>query len=330
MQNNILDEWLDLIPNKKIIKIKLDNSISNVFNKLTKLNYIMSFDVEFIRYVIKYNQVQTIHELGGILFNKVDNNWYLHSIFHVNLIPLINNINQYYLLTSNYNTTTNKTTNKLIENEKILLPNNKINENNIEEILSNDPIIKLYIDAKTIDILIKNNNINDIMKKIEKIKYMIKGYDLLKLPKEYNLFIENINLILNDIDVKNRQINDSKKFIKLTNQLFLQSYLIVKGMEDIKALKNHTILLGEKYNNITHYYDIAKYNNILFKICNSAQLEKTYKCLENMNLTNDYNKYLDIINEFTEMKAHNPLVDAYYTFIIFIVFKLNKVDKHYV
>ena len=54
MENNILNNWLNMIPNKKILKIKLDDQISIEFNKVTKLQYIISFDIEFIRYVIKY------------------------------------------------------------------------------------------------------------------------------------------------------------------------------------------------------------------------------------------------------------------------------------
>jgi hypothetical protein len=93
----------------------------------------------------------------------------------------------------------------------------------------------------------------------------------------------------------------------------------------MKALKNHTILLKQNYIILKFFFDISKYNKILFDKCNSAKLEDTYLCLKKMNLFNDYNKYYDIINEFSEMKAHNPLVDAYYTFIIFLVFQLNKI-----
>ena len=165
------------------------------------------------------------------------------------------------------------------------------------------------------------------MKKIEKIKHMIKGYDLIKFPKLHQLFIENINLILNDELVKSRQITKLNKFINLTNQLFSISYLIVKGLEDLKALKNHTLLLHENYIKLIHIFDISIYNNILFDYCKSAKLEQTYKCLENKNLLNDFQKYLNIISNFTDIKAHNPLVDAYYTFIIFIIFELKKNSK---
>ena len=324
MENDILNKWLNIIPNKKIIKIKLDNDIINIFNKITTLNYIISFDVEFMRFVIKNEQVKTINEMGGIIFMKVNNDWYLDSIFHFNLLPLVKNISQYYLLTSEYNTLSKKTYQKIIKNEKLLLPEYKINKKNYKNLLLTDPIINLYLKPSQIDIL-KNDNYDNVKKKIEKIKYNIKGYDLIKLPKIYKLFTKNINLILNDTDVKSRQILEHKKFIKLTNKLFSISYLIVKGLEDIKALKTHTLLLKQYSNNIINLFDIAKYNTILFNKCDSAKLENTYICLDKINLLNDYIKYYNIINDFTDMKAHNPLVDAYYTFIIFIVFASKKI-----
>lgn len=322
MEHELLNSWLDLILNKKTYQIKLDDNIKNKFNKLTFLKYIISFDVEFIRYVIEYKQIQTINEMGGIIFIRINNEWYLHAIFHLNLIPIIENINQYYLLTSNYNTITEKTYNKVINNEKLLLPEYKINENNYKEILLNDPIINLYIKPKEINLLLKKDY-KIIKKKVEQIKFMIKGNDLLNLPNKYNLFIKNINLILNDKKVKKRQVTKTNDFIKLTNKLFSISFLIVKGIEDIKALKNHTILLKQKYILLTNFFDIAIYNKLLFNKCNSAKLEETYFCLKKMNLLNNYEKYNKIINKFTEFKAHNPLVDAYYTFIIFMILNKN-------
>lgn len=322
---NILNNFLDNIPNKKILKIKLDDDISTLFNKITKLNYVISFDIEFIRYIIKYNQIHTINEMGGIIFVKTKKIWILHSIFHLNLHPFVSNIKQYYLLTSNYNTVSDKTYKKIIKNEKLLLPEYKINELNYKKILLYDPIVKLYISKKQIDKLLKNDNYNVIKNKIDKIKFMINGYDLIKLPKEYKLFTNNINLILNDSNVKFREITETVYFINFINELFSISFLIVKGIEDLKAIKNHTKLLKQNYIKLTNFFDIAKYNEILFTKCNSAKLENTYFCLQKMNLIDDYNKYYDVINEFTEMKAHNPLVDAYYTFIVFIIFKLKKI-----
>ena len=70
------------------------------------------------------------------------------------------------------------------------------------------------------------------------------------------------------------------------------------------------------------YFDIAQYNNDLFNNCNSAELEKSFICLKNLNLTQKYDKYFKIIKKFTNFKAHNPLIDAYYTWIIFNIYNI--------
>ena len=295
----ILLDWLDLIPIKKILNIKLSEKLSETYNKITRLNYIISFDIEFLRYFINYKDIQTIHEMGGLVFCKQNDEWYLYCLFHLNLIPLFNNIKKYYLLLSMTNTVSEDTYNKLLENEKQLLP-----EFNPKSILT-----KIY----------KSN-------KIDKIKFMIKAINLEKYKKEYELFKENIYLILNDRLVKKREINKDlqKIFIKFTNILFSNSYLIIKGLEDLKALKNHTLQLQEKYIKITNYYDIAIHNDYLHKICNSAKLENTYFCVEKRNLIKPYFNFLNNLENFTEIKAHNPLIDAYYTWIIFNIFILGE------
>jgi len=316
-----LDEWLSFIPLKKIINIGLNNKLTEIYNKKTKLNYIISFDVEFIRYLIKNEQKQNIHEMGGIILIKKNNKWYLYCIFHFNLKPLITNINQYYFLKSLYNTVSDKTNKKLIKIENKILPENNIN--NFEKM----NITKIYLSKTKINklVLLRCTDNEKLEKKLGKIKHMIKGSDLIKYP-EYDLFKKSIYLINNDKEVLKRQINYQNKFINLTNLLFSKSLLIVKGKEDINALKNHTLMLNEKYIELNNIVDIAEYNDILHKKCNSAELEKTYYCLSNLNFTNDYKSYLKIIKDFTNLKAHNPLVDAYYTWIIYNIFLLNKIE----
>lgn len=315
-----MEEWINLISNKKLINIKLEDNLSNKYNKLTKMKYIISFDVEFLRYSINNSQIQTIHELGGLLFEKKSNNWYLMYIFHFNLIPIIKNIKQYYLLTSQYNTVSDDTLIKIIEIEKELLPENCINTINDKHILKTNKIIKRYLPNKLINKLLKEDNFENIKKKLSKIKYSIKGSDL--RDKEYELFKKSTELILNDPDSIERQIrkNDELKFINLTNKLFSKSYLIVKGLEDFKALKNHSLLLRQNSIKLTNYFDIAQYNAMLFEKCQSAELEKTFICLDKLGLTKPFSKYNEIIMDFTNMKAHNPLVDAYYTWVIFNIY----------
>lgn len=307
-----MEEWINLIPNKKLINIKLENNLSDKYNKLTKMNYIISFDIEFLRYSINNSQVPTIHELGGLLFEKKNNIWYFMYIFHFNLIPIINNIKQYYLLTSQYNTLSDDTLKKIIEIENELLPENNINT------LKKNKIIKRYLPKKIINKLLNEKDITIIKKKLSKIKYSIKGSDLYN--KDYELFKKSTELILNDPDSVARQIRkeDEIKFINLTNNLFSKSYLIVKGLEDIKALKNHSLLLKQNSIKLINYFDIAQYNTMLFEKCQSAELEKNFICLDKLGLTKPFLKY-NIIDS-TKMKAHNPLVDAYYTWIIFNIY----------
>jgi hypothetical protein len=334
----MLEEWISLIPKKQLINKKIQETLSNKYDKITNLQYIISFDIEFLNYnnvrIISsqpaqstksvqcvqskqnnYERIQTIHELGGLIFERKKDGWYLNYLFHFNLIPLIKNIKQYYLLTSQYNTLCNNTLEKVLELEKQLLPENIIiNMENIN-LLGENTIIKKYLPYFK-----KFTDIDILKKKISKIKYMIKGHDLSK--SDYELFKKIITLILNDKDSIQREIKkeNQKKFIKLTNELFSKSYLIVKGVEDIKALKNHTILLNEESVKLTNYFDIAIYNEKLFKKCNSAELEKTFICLEKLNKTQTYNDYYQYIKTFTNLKAHNPLVDAYYTWIIFNIY----------
>jgi hypothetical protein len=230
------------------------------------------------------------------------------------MIPLITNLKQYYLLTSNYNTITNETLAKVIEIEKKLLPEYITDI----KLLKKNVIIRRYLSNRKIKTLVNDIDIN---KKLSKIKYMIKGSDLKK--NEYELFTKSIKLILSDPDVLKRQIKSENQsmFIKLTNLLFSKSYLIVKGEEDLKALKNHTLMLNENSIKLQFFFDIATYNNLFLKKCNSAQLENTYECLKKLNFVQKYDFYLKIIENFTEVKAHNPLVDAYYTLVIFNILK---------
>ena len=110
----MLEEWISLIPKKILINKKLHETLSNKYDKITNLQYIISFDIEFINYnnvriipinreqpvqptQTKYNnyeRLQTIHELGGLIFEKRKDGWYLTYLFHFNLIPIIKNIKQ--------------------------------------------------------------------------------------------------------------------------------------------------------------------------------------------------------------------------------------------
>ena len=105
---------------------------------------------------------------------------------------------------------------------------------------------------------------------------------------------------------------------------------IIKGFEDLKAINNHALLyncINENIvtNNKINYVDIADYNDDLYKKCGSAKLYETYLCLMKYKHLHDENwiKVGDaIIKEYMKlnMKPHNPLVDAYYTLIVYIAY----------
>jgi hypothetical protein len=267
--------------------------------------------------------------MGGIVLVKKKNNWYLSHIFHLNLPPLISDPNKLYLLSSTYNTLTTKNT-KIVEKiEKELLPNYELvskkhlTDNEIIKIIKKYTISNLYLSNGRISKLlkIKNINYNRFIKELSKIKHVVYGNDLINYSNEYKLFKKIIKTIFNDELCLARTVTKPKEFIKLTNIIFSESLLIVKGLEDIKALQSHGLFLNVKVNANFEYFDIAKYNETLFKKCNSAELEKTYLCLEKLNYTQVFNKYLFKIKQIMDLKAHNPLTDAYYTWIIYNVFK---------
>jgi hypothetical protein len=288
-----IDLWLNYITNKKKISIKLDDDLNDFYNKQTNLNYIISFDIEFIRLSRNNQQLQTVNEMGGIIFCKINNFWYLNYLFHFNLPPQHKHINELYLMMTKYNTLSKKTEKKNIELENKLL------------------------DYFKPSILTKKN---------KKYCFKINGYSL-KDKIKHDLFVKIINNIFNDKEYKKRLIIDDVNFMKLTVKLFNKSFLIVKGEEDFKALNNQLVLLNVKKKFIfKNYFDIAFFNNFLFKKCGSAELEKSYYCLENLGFTKTFNKYLEIIITFTKLKAHNPLIDSYLTWIIYNIFSLNKIN----
>ena len=107
----------------------------------------------------------------------------------------------------------------------------------------------------------------------------------------------------------------------LLNDILLNSHLIIKGREDLKAIKNHTLLYDIKTNvELYKFSDIALYNDKLLTICNTAELKKSYDCLHDKKLTNKYLIYYNKLKQNIEIKAHNPLVDAVLTLIIFNIF----------
>ena len=336
LKDVLLLKWLEFIPNKLLLWEEISDELSLIYSQKTDLNYIISFDIEFFHYKINKRQIQTIREMGGLILYKLNKKWYLVAIFHLNLATSTN-INNLYLLSSKYATLSDDTLKKVQDLEKQLLPHydlttqKTLTDDEFISFIKKNKLYSLYLHDKKINKLIEIKKINydKFMKELGRIIHLIYGYDLVKYKYEHTLFFQIQNLVLNDPDNLARTLPKSKEkhFIDLTNILFGKSFLIIKGMEDIKALKNQSML--NKLNTDTHfkYFDIATYNSILFSKCNSAELEKTYTCLTDLNYTQMYHKFSNIINKFSKMKAHNPLVDAYYTWIIYNIFLLNNINE---
>jgi hypothetical protein len=98
---------------------------------------------------------------------------------------------------------------------------------------------------------------------------------------------------------------------------------MVKGNMDLIAINN----LMKQYNlpilpKKIVVYDIAFFNDIFRKLCNNAQLEKTYYCIieKNLldpNLKKDLKKiFRSLVLNDKKLIAHNPLVDSFYTLIV--------------
>jgi len=291
-----LDLWSSYINCKQKVSIKLSDELNNIYNQIN-FKYIIIFDIEFIRLHRNGNQLQTVNEMGGLVLQKINNFWHIVLLFHLNLPSQHENINELYLIMTKYNTLSTKTTNKNVKLEnKLFNYFNQHDENSISET------------------------------KNKKYGFKIYGYKLRKNKKQYVLFTQITNNIFNDKLYKKRLIKNDIEFMKLTNILFNKSYLIVKGREDFKALHTHLNLLNIEPLPYNNYFDIAIYNNFLFTKCKSAELSKSYICLEELNLTKSFDEYIKIIQIFTgDFKAHNPVIDSYLTWIIYNIFILKKI-----
>jgi hypothetical protein len=109
---------------------------------------------------------------------------------------------------------------------------------------------------------------------------------------------------------------------------------MVKGNMDLLAIDN----LMKQYDlprlpKTIVVYDIAFFNDIFRKLCNNAQLEKTYHCIIEKNLLDpelkqDLKKiFKSLVLIDNKLVAHNPLVDSFYTLIVGLTMYNNNNNK---
>ncbi len=189
------------------------------------------------------------------------------------------------------------------------------------------------------------NNMYESENIIKKISVVLKSLIYLKLIKSYHKkvqFKQIMKIYFEDkyiksilIDVFNHNMIISSFYNLVTSNRGIN---IIKGGEDIKAIVNHHNMLNYKTYNSSYkiqdiksimksinIIDIAEYNSEIYKKCGSAKLLESYECLIN---DKDYiHKESNIVStkilqKFmnNEIRAHNPLVDAYYTLNVFIMF----------
>jgi hypothetical protein len=125
-----------------------------------------------------------------------------------------------------------------------------------------------------------------------------------------SLLLDAIKIYKNDLNVKKRHQPFSwiNKFMKI----YEKSVIIVKGHEDINALKNLCKIKNFNYKDPLKIIDIANWNKKSRLVCGSAQLENTFRCIipKLDHETKEVAKQLD----FDE--AHNPMTDASMTLVV--------------
>ena len=307
--------WLNNIPLKNIVNIKLCDKLQIILNKMTNKSSILIFDIEFQTY---FNNKHLL-EMGGILFEKRNNEWYYYGNFHFNCPP-ITDITKLNIIQSDYINVTKETEKEILKIERNYLFYKKLEKYKNNE----NKFIKYFNSIKNSSILKKRNinlDINDFNKIIKKVK------DISFTLKKKDIGIENFNklwyLYLNDKHVIKITLYPNKKWLASFYDTLINSLLMVKGNMDLIAIDN----LMKKYNlpilpKTIIVYDIAYFNDIFRKLCESAQLENTYNCIIEKNLLDsefntDYkNIFQSLVLIDKKLIAHNPLVDSFYTLIV--------------
>lgn len=309
--------WIENIPVKNINPFKLNERIQVILNSITHLTSIFVFDIEFQTYM---NEKHLL-EMGGILLIKKDNEWYYYGNFHFNCPP-VSNIHKLNVIQSDYINVSKET-----EKEIIDIETNYLFYKTLEKYRSNEQIFYKYYKKIKSSPIIKKRNLNldmiknnpdKIIKKLKDVSFTLKKKDI-----GNDTFNKLWKLYLKDKYVKQRMFIPNKSWLKSFYETLTSSLLMVKGNMDLVAIDN----LLKKYKlpilpKTIIVYDIAFFNDIFRKLCQSAKLENTYNCIIEKNLLDpELNsdlkqifKSLVLIDK--KLIAHNPLVDSFYTLIV--------------
>jgi hypothetical protein len=291
-----------------------------ILDSLYTTKYIVFLDIEF--QTIVHNPY--ILELGIIIFQQNIENPIL--IDHVNF-PLLSNENL-RMISTKYCTTSKKTEIEMKHIEDKFY----ISSSDIESIKRNKDLIEFIPDRNIKRLLrdvIKTNDISLIInpEKTQKIiDQMVYNLYKNRLKGDYRKMYDQIfNLYKNDDQVKKRLVNPYN-YLQQLKKYFNEMTLVHKEGMDIIAINNDLKKYNVKIEKSILHKDIANYNDYFKKKYNTAKLYESFNYLKN----DYYHKYLDLLNydktiinnlnkKMNIIKAHNPLSDAYFTLIIFII-----------
>lgn len=314
-----MDNFLHEIKQKAIYNTPVTGKFAETLQSIAGFaNYAFVFDAEFQRIYNQQREMRHILEFGGILFERDKHkNWSYIGNFHFNIPPMSKNTG---LIHSTFLTVTPKTQNKMNEIEKdyMFYPKLEALKDNPKEFkkyyysLLDNPIVK----KKRIPRMDPDEEPNKIIKVFKNMLYSLNKYDVGK-----SAFHNMWKLYLSDPLVEKRMVKPSRKWLLSFKEVLENSLLIVKGLNDIIAIDNlfDHYKVGKIQDKI-QMLDIAVYNGAFRETCKSAELEKSYWCIINNNLTDPEMKpTLKTIYKSlgtNDMTAHNPLIDSFYTLVV--------------
>jgi hypothetical protein len=96
--------------------------------------------------------------------------------------------------------------------------------------------------------------------------------------------------------------------------------IVVKGTNDLDALKNGAQYYGFKYRQPKDITDIAEWNDTSYIKCKTAKLQGTYLCIER-NLDPETQK---LAKHLPLEQSHNPMTDASMTLLVALYIESQK------
>ena len=343
-----------------------NNNVNKILNYLTNDDILIILDTEFQSFISKRKK-DYIRELAMCIFIK-------HTTYDKNLKPnknikwthLFDLFVNFELINDKKDTDLNSSNMCIISSDYAAINEEnkiKINTlfNSLPVIRNNFSILNEYDNIiNNLEDIIKNDNYDftlfmNSVKNFKKKEYRNfkflenkKLTSVSELKDQTNIiFKEILNIYSNDELVLNRSFDSSsdyqeKEFLNDLSKLFNSDItVVVKGDNDLLALKNSNYYYNKTYFNIKHIVDIAKQNNYYHAInVGSAKLKDTYNYLRyginvrNEKIKNAYDEgdneiltevtnYLNLTfdNKFSSnnLLFHNPLDDCIGTFFILIM-----------